>query len=349
MPLEEDVRRLREQRVQYETDPVPMTLQGVGKERIRAILAKIDCATDDMVDAVCALLDNETGSWFSRAPDGTKFSDGATTAHIGCHIGVLQRGASKLDREGRDYWIKPLRDLGAIEAVYFHSKKGTFIPGHPVPKSSNSAYRLAEEFREILLAGESDWESMLEDWIKEENIRKRGELQARMAERSRRMVDTKHSDLIEHCRDDYAPNFLPGYEIIFVDEANGERMTSEEVASLSQAGLTIGLGDAMPDLLLWNPSTDHLWVVEAVTSDGEVDTHKFNQLTELASRSGKAGIGFTTAYITWKDAARRQSQYKNIAPNTYIWIVEDPSKHLHVLEMLALTEPGFGEFSEDDV
>jgi hypothetical protein len=302
-----------------------------------------------MVDAVYALLDNETDSWFSRAPEGTKFSDGATTAHIGCHVGVLQRGASKLDREGRDYWIKPLRDLGAIEAVYFHSEQGTFIPGHPVPKSSNSAYRLAKDFRDILLADEGDFEVMLENWIKEENIRKRAELQARMAERSRRMVDTKHRDLIAHCRDVYVPNFLPSYEIIFVDEADGERVTTEELASLSRAGLRIGLGDAMPDLFLWNPSTDQLWVVEAVTSDGEVDTHKFNQLTELASRSGKAGIGFTTAYLTWKDAARRQGQYKNIAPNTYIWIVEDPSKHLHVLEMLALTKRGFGESSEDVV
>ncbi len=57
----------------------------------------------DNVDAVYALLDDETASWFPSAPEGTKFSDGASTAHIGCHVEILQRGGSKLDREGRDY------------------------------------------------------------------------------------------------------------------------------------------------------------------------------------------------------------------------------------------------------
>jgi hypothetical protein len=119
------------------------------------------------------------------------------------------------------------------------------------------------------------------------------------------------------------------------------------LSSLRQAGVEITLKDAMPDILLWNPATDWLWVIEAVTSDGEVDTHKFNQLTVLANRSGKAGVGFTTAYLTWRDAARRQSQYKNIAPNTYIWMTEDPSKQLHVLEMLFLINNGTWKLDHD--
>jgi hypothetical protein len=83
----------------------------------------------------------------------------------------------------------------------------------------------------------------------------------------------------------------------------------------------------MPDVLLWNKTTDHLWVIEAVTSDGEVDNHKVAQMSALAKRSGKSGVGFTTAYQTWSAAAKRQGKYKNIAPGTYIWIQEDPSKH----------------------
>lgn len=29
--------------------------------------------------------------------------------------------------------------------------------------------------------------------------------------------------------------------------------------------------------LLWNRATDHLWVIEAVTSDGEVDMPRFKR------------------------------------------------------------------------
>ena len=91
------------------------------------------------------------------------------------------------------------------------------------------------------------------------------------------------------------------------------------------------LGDAMPDVLLWNPTTDRLWVIEAaVTSDGEVDHHKVNQLNNLAERSGKAGVDFTTVYRTWKEAAARQAAHQNIAVGSYIWIHADPAKHFRV-------------------
>ena len=83
----------------------------------------------------------------------------------------------------------------------------------------------------------------------------------------------------------------------------------------------------MPDVLLWDRESDYLWVIEAVTSDGEVDQYKVDQMTLLTERHGKAGVGFTTAYWTWKDVATRQGKLKNIAPGTYLWIQEDPSKH----------------------
>ena len=63
----------------------------------------------------------------------------------------------------------------------------------------------------------------------------------------------------------------------------------------------------MPDVLLFNKETDALWVIEAVTSDGEVDYHKQERMTEFAERNQKSGIGFTTAYETWKYAGARHS------------------------------------------
>lgn len=98
----------------------------------------------------------------------------------------------------------------------------------------------------------------------------------------------------------------------------------------ARAGIDLNLGDAMPDVLLWNPKTDHLWVIEAVTSDGEVDLHKVSQLRALAERFGKGGVGFTTAYRTWKEASARQGAHQNIAVGTYIWIQGDPAKQFKV-------------------
>ncbi len=331
MALQDKINKLRQDSLARKKSAVPDAYQGVSKERISDVLREIDRYTLDQCDAVFALLDDESPSFYGlqykNFPPGIKFCEGATVAHVACHFGILQRGQGKSDREGRDYWLKPLWEIGAIEKVFFDRNSGEFIPGHPVAKSPYTAYRLADSFKSILTAHEKKWRALLREWIKEDKIRLRLELQAKLAEASREKVDTKHSDLIHACCEYYAPHFLQKYEVIYVDDSDGDRISEPERLNLYRAGITIGLVDAMPDVLLWNRKTDHLWVIEAVISDGEVDNHKVAQMKALAGRSGKSGVGFTTAYQSWSTAARRQGKYKNIAPETYIWIQEDPSKH----------------------
>jgi BsuBI/PstI restriction endonuclease domain len=289
------------------------------------VLNELGFATADMIDGVFALLDDTRSSWFSKPPENATFSSGATTAHLGCHIGILQRGKTKLDREGRDYWIKPLRSVGAIEPVLLVG--GAFIAGHPVAKSSNSAYRLSGSFVEILRAPENEWREFLRAWSSENEIRRRLEFQAEVERAAAKGAQSAHANLILACVEHYAARFLVGYDPIYVDVGDGERVTDDDRESLRVAGIQLTLADAMPDVLLWNRATDALWVIEAVVSDGEVDIHKVDQLRRLAERSKKTRIDFTTAYLTWSTAAQRQGRYKNIAPGTYLWIQADPSRH----------------------
>lgn len=331
MTLESKVRELRESALVAGQDPVPAAFQEVTKDRIDEVLQRIDRNSPDQRDAVFALLDNVNESFYKlqyrKFPGGFKFCEGATVAHVACHFGILQRGEGKSDREGRDYWLKPLWEIGAIEKVYFDRDSGSFIPGHPVAKSPFTAYRLAADFKAVLQASEDKWADMLDNWIRDDQIRRRLDFQAKLAEESRARVDTKHSDLIHASCEHYVPHFLPGFDVLYIDESDGDRIGEQDRDKFYRAGVDIGLADSMPDVLLWNPASDWLWVIEAVTSDGEVDHHKVDNLNRLAKRSGKAGIGFTTTYRTWSDAARRQGRYKNVAPGTYVWIQDDPSKH----------------------
>jgi hypothetical protein len=311
------------------TGGTPNSFQGVTKDRIRTVLSTLHLGTNgDLVDGVFALLDDQNDSWFAKPPAGAKIADGATTAHLACHIGILQRGTTKLDREGRDYWIKPLRELGGIEA--FTLQDGAFIVGHVKAKSPNSCYRLEEGLKTILMAPEAEWRQLLDAWARDDAARERRAFQAEMAEAARKLIDNGHADLIRASVEHYAPRFLPGYEVLYIDDSDGDRITAEEREKMAVAGIELRLEDAMPDVLLWNPETDVLWVIEAVTSDGEVDLHKTTQLTRLAERSGKAGIGFTTTYRTWKDAASRQSAHTNLAVGSYLWMQGDPAKQFKV-------------------
>lgn len=309
----------------------PARFQTITKPRIREVLRVLDRETQDQIDVVFALLDDQNPSWFREgAMRGMKFSAGASTAHIACHVGLLQRASGKLDREGRDYWLKPLWEIGALEKVYFDPQKAEFLPGHLIPKSPNCAYRISPSFVEILKAPDAPRRNMLAAWLSEDSTRARLKVQADLAKAAAIGVKNRHKLLISAAIETYVPKFLPEFEILYVDAEDGDRVTRLDKRSLEKAGLSLGLGDSMPDVLLWNKRTDALWVIEAVTSDGEVDQHKLASLTAFSRRHGKASIGFTTAYATWKNAAARQSRWKNIAPHTRIWIQEDGSKQLTV-------------------
>lgn len=331
MGVENDAIARREECLANGEAVLPHDYNGVTFEKIECVLTQIDRCTRSMAEAVFALMCTEP-SWFSKASKaGYQFRDGATTAHIGTHIGILQRGNRiKLDREGRDYWLKPLWEIGAIEKAYFSSKDCNFLLGHPKAKSPNSAYRLSQEFINILEAEEGVWQEMIEAWIQEDVLRERLKLQAEQAEDAKNSVESAHSLLIKSSYKTYAKRFLAGYNVIYIDDGDGDRITEDQKVLLETASLTIRLDDAMPDVLLWNPTTDMLWVIEAVTSDGEVDIHKKVSMTAFANRHGKSGIGFTTTYPTWKKAAERQSQLKNLADDTYLWIQEDASRNIYI-------------------
>lgn len=286
-------------------------------------------ASADCASVIFALLDNETPSWFSNPPPGARFSDGATIAHIGAHVGILQRGGQrKLDREGRDYWIKPLRELGIVHAIQLN--RGVFLDGHPIAKSPNSAYRLADDFLRILQLGEDEWPAALAEWSREDAQRERTKLRSEAELLVRSIHASPHVVLIRASIDLYVATFLPEYEVIYVDDSDGDRMPEHFRAKLLEAGLTLHIDDAYPDILLWSRATDSLWAIEAVTSDGEVDSSKVEKLTRLAVRHGKRSINFTTSYMDWRTVASRQSSNFNVAVNTYIWILEDPGRALLV-------------------
>lgn len=330
MRLDQKVEAMRAASVADGRAPVAERHQGVHKERIQLVLKALSLEHPDITDAVFALLDDTRPSWFSSPPSGALFRDGATTAHVACHVGILQRGTGKLDREGRDYWLKPLRDIGAIEACYLSDQR-VFVPGHPIAKSPNNCYRLDGSFVKLLQVHENVLGDWLEDWSSSNATRQRLALQGAVALQSASRVRSGHTELISDAIGTYVPRFLAGYELLFTDIGDGERVSQADHDALARAGLTIALGDPMPDVILWKPDTQGVWVIEAVTSDGEVDQQKLQAVQAWASRHDKKLDGATTAYPTWKVAASRQARYKNLAPQTFLWILEDPSRHYLVL------------------
>ena len=128
----------------------PKNPSGVKKEMISAAFRLVDHENPVLIDVVLCLLDD---SFPSLLGEGLTISDGATTSNIACYVGILMRRGNKLDREGRDHWIKPLVELGIIRLVTFRPKTRDFVDGHLRSKSPYSAYCLNSDFVALLKRG----------------------------------------------------------------------------------------------------------------------------------------------------------------------------------------------------
>ncbi|HIF5832678.1 TPA: BsuBI/PstI family type II restriction endonuclease [Vibrio parahaemolyticus] len=329
--------KMNDRRLQAEasgTEVVPEYYNGIGKDKIRSILSHIDRGDSDFVDTVFALLCDEQ-SWFSvPAKQGYLFSDGSNPAYVGTHVNILQRKKfSKVDRENvRDERLVPLCAAGVTERVQFDKDKKVFVKGHPVANSNYSSYRLTEEFLALLKTNELDLHYAVKAWVDSDARRERLSVQAKTAEKSRAKLNNsnEHSVLIDAIKTIYAKRFLDSFDLVFIDNGNGKRFTDEDETLLQELDIEFGRGDRLPDVLFFDRYSRRAWIVDAVVSDGEVDFIRKGDFLDFASRNDISEIGFTTVYRTWKKAASRQGKMKNLAENTYIWIMEDPSRHIKI-------------------
>lgn len=257
---------------------------------------------------------------------------GRQLAHIGCYVGIFLRGGNKLDREGRDYWLKPLAKLGVIELVtYLGKSTDSFTEGHIKAKSPNSAYRLSDGF-ENLLKNYSD--EAFEEYFSQNEIARRLELQAKLLSESIKSHGKgDHDKLIKLTIKHYVPNYLKDFEVLYIDNADGDRVSQEEKEKLDKYGVVITIDDNWPDVILVSPDGEALWFIEAVCSDGEVDLKKAQGLENLCKKNGKVLAGLTTTYLDWKSVAKRQSSNKNLVGGSFLWIAEDPSKVFKIFEL----------------
>jgi hypothetical protein len=305
--------------------------QGITLEDVETLLRKIDRYSADIRDAVWTLLNDEFPSPFAKA-EGYTLTNGASIAHIGGYIGILLRDGNRLDREGRDYWIKPLRDIGAIETITYDSKAKSFLPGHLKSKSPNSAYRLDSTFIELLKkVNQADFADHLNKWIADDQLRHRLAVHAAAADAVKSSsASSSHQKLIQDSIKIYATHFLPDYEAVYIDDSDGDRITEEDKNKLQSLGITIELDDVWPDVILVNEKENALWFIEAVTSDGEVDLQKMQGLQKICNKCGKKLGGATTTYSNYKTFAVRQAKNKNLTTGSHVWIKEDPEKEFIV-------------------
>jgi hypothetical protein len=205
------------------------------------------------------------------------------------------------------------------------------VEGWPKAKSMFTGHRATTEVRDLLAVDDEDWADALGAFLSEDAMRER---QAQAGAAARKITaDSPHAELIRVARDAQIHALADqgaAYCCIYVDDTDGDRVSSEEAANLETRGLSFGKNWRYPDALLVDDDAHEVWIIDAVTSDGEVDENRAEDFCNAFAERGWRVAGFTTAYRTWADLARRQSGWKNLAFGSNVWIAEDGGQFLHV-------------------
>lgn len=133
-----------------------------------------------------------------------------------------------------------------------------------------------------------------------------------------------HSELIRQIIENFGPRFVPGGVLIYVGDT-GEKWGYLDRKHFSDLNLPINSHGKMPDVMLFCPQRNWLFIVESVTSHGPVDGKRHDELARLFSISN-VGLVYVTAF------PNRQLMGKylgEIAWETEVWIADSPSHLIH--------------------
>jgi hypothetical protein len=298
-------------------------------ERVHSLLTALASYSDGRAAVMLALSDDVSPNPFSTlAAAGKPFSYSAGTRQIFDTIMPLLDLQRSPDREQRDYWILPLRELGLVDRTWVYPAKDRPADGRLIErgmhktKSPNNAYALSRDVRQLLgEVRDAAWEDRLGEFIAGDEARRLHAVQARAAS-----VPSSHGALIRVAVEVLQAAKLPDYELLYIDDDDNERVENEWAPRMAAMGLELTLEDKYPDAILGHRETRDLWIVDAVISDGEINPERRDSIQAWAERQSCTVSGFVTAYLTWKRAAARQAANSNIAVGTYMWIAEDGGK-----------------------
>lgn len=134
----------------------------------------------------------------------------------------------------------------------------------------------------------------------------------------------KHSELIRAIIEEFAPRFAPGGSLVYVGDT-GKKWGYFDAVLFARLGVAVDAHGKMPDVVLYHAEKARLWLIEAVTSHGPVDSKRLGELASLFS-GVKASLVYLTAFPNHSTMKRRLGE---IAWETEVWVADAPSHLIH--------------------
>lgn len=132
----------------------------------------------------------------------------------------------------------------------------------------------------------------------------------------------KHNEVQKAIIEQFAPRFAPGSKILYLgDSANKNLLIdTNELANLK---IPITKCNKLPDVVLYDPSRQWLFLIEAVISHGPMSPKRVLELEKMLIECN-AGFIYVSAF---PDTTTFKKHANNIAWETEVWLA-DVADHL---------------------
>ena len=134
----------------------------------------------------------------------------------------------------------------------------------------------------------------------------------------------EHNRLQVAVVEQFGPRFAPGAEVLYIGDT-AQKYVLCQAEAIGTLGIHITEHDKLPDLVLYDPSRNWLYLVEAVTSHGPVNPKRHAEIERMMSGCTAERI-YVTAFLTKSDFRKYAA---DIAWETEVWIAEAPDHMIH--------------------
>ena len=131
--------------------------------------------------------------------------------------------------------------------------------------------------------------------------------------------------LIKEMVENFCAYFVPGGEILYVGDAD-DKLATFERDRLASLGVLVDEHGKMPDLVVYQASSNWLFLMEAASTHGPVDHIRYSELSRMFAGSS-AGIIYVSCFPN-RSVMRRF--LADLAWETEVWLASDPTHMIHL-------------------
>ncbi len=206
-------------------------------------------------------------------------------------------------------------------------------PDRPT-NSGKTVYQITPESLKLMQSyGEKTWKKHLEMYLATHPLRHGGtpyrrrdgavSIHVSPAE-TVRLSAGEHSHLVRDIYVEFTSRFMKKHVPVYVGDT-AKKFAYFDRNLLSKLGVNLDPHGKMPDMVMYDTVREWIFVIEAVTSHGPVDTKRRRELQGMFS-GAKAGIVYVTAFAD-RDTMRKYAS--DISWETEVWVADDPDHMIH--------------------